>query len=546
MLLKRVKHYRQWLRSAIPIKTQLGQFSSDCIRIQGPSKRPSSGRLYPVSAVKEHNRKGGKCKISRVLQSPVSCTLASSEVEAGNRPKQAQCFSTRRKVQNGNSRVHQDLPDSRGMGIVDRSIRRLPTHPHTSALKEVPKILPQVSGVPVHLPPLQTVHSPPGFHNDCERSEAYGPHQRSQTSPISGRLADQVTVSGGSPLEHSGSGRSNPVLGVDHKSGKVRTEAYSGVLVRGLQIPPRFSPSREMAQTSGFDPTTQVKTCFDCKMFDVSNWVAASMEKMVPEGHLHIRPFQFHLKEHWRYPQLLDSLLPWTEMISAHLDWLQNPANVMKGSDLHPKDHSIHLTDASNDGRGSYLDQNSANGLWSKQEKRLHINVLELKADWLQNPANVMKGSDLHPKDHSIHKCFRIEGDLTGPPSVQGPVSKPNSSSCNRQLSNGSLYQQTRRNSLRKDVCAPVENHDVVPSLSHNIEGQTHSRVPQCDGQPPVQAQSGPIDRMVTTPTGVQADLSKVVHPSHRPVCHSSEPQTPSIHVSYPRPKGLGYRCSKH
>ena len=28
-----------------------------------------------------------------------------------------------------------------------------------------------------------------------------------------------------------------------------------------------------MAQTSGFDPTTQVKTCFDCKMFDVSNCI---------------------------------------------------------------------------------------------------------------------------------------------------------------------------------------------------------------------------------------------------------------------------------
>ena len=36
-----------------------------------------------------------------------------------------------------------------------------------------------------------------------------------------------------------------------------------------------------------------------------------SMEKMVPEGRLHMRPFQFHLKEHWRYP----------ETISAHLDW---------------------------------------------------------------------------------------------------------------------------------------------------------------------------------------------------------------------------------
>ena len=96
-----------------------------------------------------------------------------------------------------------------------------------------------------------------------------------------------------------------------------------------------------MAQTSGFDPTTQVKTCFDCKVFDVSNWVASLNGEMVPEGRLHRRPFHFHLKEHWRYPQSLDNLLPWTEAIAAHLDWWQNPSNVMKGADLHPKHHSI-------------------------------------------------------------------------------------------------------------------------------------------------------------------------------------------------------------
>ena len=53
----------------------------------------------------------------------------------------------------------------------------------------------------------------------------------------------------------------------------------------------------------------------------------------------------------------------------------------MRGADLHPKDHSIQLfTDASNEGWGAHLDQNSTKGLWSDREKRLHINVLELKA----------------------------------------------------------------------------------------------------------------------------------------------------------------------
>ena len=91
--------------------------------------------------------------------------------------------------------------------------------------------------------------------------------------------------------------------------------------------------------------------------------------------------FQFHLKEHWRFPQPLDNLLPWSETISAHLDWWQNPANVMKGANLHPKDHSNQIfTDASNEGWGAHLEQVSAKDLWSDREKRLHINVLELEA----------------------------------------------------------------------------------------------------------------------------------------------------------------------
>ena len=88
---------------------------------------------------------------------------------------QAKHFSTRRNVQNGNSRVHQDLPNSSAMGIIDRPIRHLPSHPHPPKLKEIPKVLPQVAHLPVHLPPFQTSHSLPGLYNDCKGVEANGP-----------------------------------------------------------------------------------------------------------------------------------------------------------------------------------------------------------------------------------------------------------------------------------------------------------------------------------------------------------------------------------
>ena len=216
-----VKHCHQWLRSTIHFKTKSSPSSPDSLRIQGPSKRPSSGHLYPVFSVNECNIKGGKCKISWVLQSPVSSSQASPKVEASNRPKQGQHLPTCRKVQNGNTRIHQGLSDSRGMGVIDRLIRRLPSHPHPSKLKEVPEVLPQVTGVPVHLPSLRASHGPTGLYNDCKRSEADGPDKGNLASPVPGRLAYQGPVSGRSTREHIGSGRPDSVLRVDNKSGQI-------------------------------------------------------------------------------------------------------------------------------------------------------------------------------------------------------------------------------------------------------------------------------------------------------------------------------------
>ena len=143
------------------------------------------------------------------------------------------------------------------------------------------------------------------------------------------------------------------------------------------------------------------------------------------------------------------------------------------------------------------------------------------------------------PGEKATHKRPRIEGGLTGPSKLQGPVPEPTSASCNGQLNSGSLHKQTRRNSLNRDVGSPVEDYDLVPSLSHNIESQTHSRVPECDDQPSVQVKPSAVNRMVTTSAGVQTDLPKVVHTSCRLICHSSEPQTSTVRISSPRPKGL-------
>ena len=85
-----------------------------------------------------------------------------------------------------------------------------------------------------------------------------------------------------------------------------------------------------------------------------------------------------------------------------------------------------------------------------------------------------------------------------------------------------------------------------TPSLPDNLKSQTYSRVSECDGQPSVQVEPSPVNRMVTASTGVPTDLSKVVHSSCRSICHLSESQSSTVRISSPRPKCLGHRCSEH
>ena len=313
------------------------------------------------------------------------------------------------------------------MGIIDRPTGRLPSHTHPPKLKEIPKVLPQVTGVPVHLPPFRTSHSPPGLYNDRKRSEAHGSLQRTQTSPIPGRLADQVPVSGRSPSEHSGSGRPNPVLGVDNKSGKIRTETYSDVFVRGLRIPSRFNPcktySREMAQTSGFDPTTQVKTCFDCKMFDVANWVACLNGEDGPGG------------------------TPSHEALSVSS---QGALEISSVAGQPPSLDRCHFCTPRLVAESCKRDERLRPSSQRPQYPTLYRRLKQRLGRSLR--PKFYQGSVVRPGKKATHKHSRVEGGLTDPSKFQGPVPEPNSSSCNGQLDSGSLHKQTKRNSV--EMCA--------------------------------------------------------------------------------------------
>ena len=107
-----------------------------------------------------------------------------------------------------------------------------------------------------------------------------------------------------------------------------------------------------------------------------------SIEKFVPLGRLHMRPFQWHLSRHWNQSsQPQETQVPIPSEIKEALTWWTSPHNVLRGAPLHPPAPTLRIfTDASTQGWGAHAGESTIQGIWSPQEQTLHINTLEMRA----------------------------------------------------------------------------------------------------------------------------------------------------------------------
>jgi hypothetical protein len=107
-----------------------------------------------------------------------------------------------------------------------------------------------------------------------------------------------------------------------------------------------------------------------------------SVSDQVPLGRLRLRPIQFHLREHWT--MALDSRemqVVITPEIKQHLCWWTETQALEEGVPLTRfKPDLTVFTDASSEGWGAHLKGIEVSGVWNSEERKLHINILEMKA----------------------------------------------------------------------------------------------------------------------------------------------------------------------
>ena len=151
-------------------------------------------------------------------------------------------------------------------------------------------------------------------------------------------------------------------------------------LVEGVVRP---SQERQAKLKDSVSALLSVDRCPAVEILSALGMMASCID-LVPLAQLHMRPIQLHLMHFWKASSRdLQRSVPVTAHLKPHLHWWLNDLNLNAGRTLQPPTPQVTMTtDSSTYMWGGHLEELEAQGVWSAEQQRLHINVLELLAVW--------------------------------------------------------------------------------------------------------------------------------------------------------------------
>ena len=175
----------------------------------------SSQEPLPVRGITSAYRQkrggvGSKSKISGFFQPTFLGAQTQQQVETHPRPEQTKSFPQHAKIQNGDTRNHQDFSPTGRMGQLHRFQGCLLPHTNTGTIQEISKISCRGLDISVQGSALWSVHSTLGIHCDSKGGETDGHAQGYKDPPIPRRLVGEGFIPPNLSPAHSGSSKNMP------------------------------------------------------------------------------------------------------------------------------------------------------------------------------------------------------------------------------------------------------------------------------------------------------------------------------------------------
>ena len=243
----------------------------------------------------------------------------------------------------------------------------------------------------------------------------------------------------------------------------------------------------------------------------------ASLEKTVPLGRLHMRPFQWYLRYTLEISPVTGQKDP------SNREFSESSQMVGESSESY--------------GRCSYTSSYSQHtGIHRCLPKRLGSSLERNSSQW---PLVKQGGS-------ASHQCIGAESCSPSPKGVSGALARSKSAHLFRQQYSNILSEQRRRHPFHRNVCSYLENSGIHKFQKDPDKSKTCTWIPKCDSRLPIKKGQGHTNRVVPSPTDIQPNLQSLAHTNGRPVCNSSKLQTSNLCISCPRQKGLENRCIEY
>ena len=238
------------------------------------------------------------------------------------------------------------------------------------------------------------------------------------------------------------------------------------------------------------------------QLWQVSLSHLASLERLVPHGRLWMRSLQWHLKAHWSPESDPPSFpVPLPREVRQDLSWWMVRDRLLTGVRFGTPAPDLHLySDASCSRWGAHLLDQHVSGLWSDQEKLMHINLLEMKALFLGLQAFRDDVIGLHVTgmcDNSTVVTYvnkQVGSMLVGQPPSEMDVESLHPSRCevsSRTSQCPGRSPQPSRASCRDRVVSPPSGGEVAASCLGQSVDRSVCDEPQCETAPVLLASLG-------------------------------------------------------